>query len=54
MPAPTWSTSALSAPRAPFHHPYQNGTTSIFVAIGTIGPQPVFDNPASLTRPPGG
>lgn len=26
---------------APFHHLYQNGTTSIFVAIGTIGAQPV-------------
>lgn len=26
---------------APFHHLYQNGTTSIFVAIGAITPEPV-------------
>ncbi len=76
---------------APFHHLYQHGTTSIFVAIGRIRPEPVvvedevvvrrrvaivytidervtdgfylvrsadllqamFDDPGSLTRPPG-
>lgn len=26
---------------APFHHLYQHGTTSIFVAIGTVRPEPV-------------
>lgn len=28
---------------APFHHLYQRGTASVFVAIGTIRPEPVVD-----------
>lgn len=35
---------------APFHHLYQHGTTSIFVAIGRIGPEPVVVNDEVVVR----
>lgn len=35
---------------APFHHLYQHGTTSIFVAIGTIGPEPVVVDDEIVVR----